>query len=163
MGATQASRRPRVFNTPFETGVRSVVLLVAAFPRALRLSRLVVLDYLAVHSEDIGGPTSLHPKEDSRAAELLVRRRLIASGLSLMGTRNLVVQRATPDGFRYQASDEAGSFVDLLASPYALALRDRAEWLADHVVPLSDDDLTALVRKHLQIWTTEFQADDGPG
>jgi hypothetical protein len=163
MGPIQPPRRrPRIFNTPFETGLRSVILLTACYPKRLSLHRLVVFDHLVVHTGDIQGPPSMHPQDRSRAAEILVRRGLISSGLSLMETRGLVARTVTPSGFRYQAGEEAGSFVDLLASPYTEALKDRADWLVEHVLPMSDDALADLVRTRMDEWAAEFQADQGP-
>lgn len=155
-------RRPRIFNTPFETGLRSVVILTACYPDRLSLHRLVVFDHLVVHTGDINGPESIHPQDRSRAAEILVRRGLVASGLALMETRGLVARTATPDGFRYQAGEEAGSFVDLLSTPYTKALKDRAYWLADNILPLTDDALSDLVRSRMDKWEPEFQADQRP-
>lgn len=150
-------RRPRIFNTPFETGLRSVVILTACYPDILGLNRLVVFDHLVVHTEDVGGPPSIHPKDRSRAAEILVRRRLVESGLSLMQTRGLVMRAVSHAGFRYKAGEEAGSFVDTLSSTYATALKDRASWLIDHIHPMSDDDLSRLVQSRMDVWEPEFQ------
>jgi ABC-three component (ABC-3C) system Middle Component 2 len=152
-------RRPRIFNTPFETGLRSVVILTACYPDVLGLNRLVVYDHLVVHTADVDGPESMHPKDRSRAAEILVRRGLVESGLSLMQTRGLVARHVTPLGFRYRAGEEAGSFVDMLSSAYMTALRERAAWLIDHIHPMSDADLGALVQTRMDEWEPEFQAE----
>ena len=151
-------RRTRVFNTPFETGLRSVVILTAAYADSLSLNRLVVFDHLVVHTEDVGGPESMHPKDRSRAAEILVRRGLVQSGLSLMQTRGLVKRLVTPYGFRYRAGEESGSFVDMLSSEYTVALKDRANWLIKAIQPMSDDDLAKLVQSRMDVWEPEFQA-----
>jgi hypothetical protein len=152
-------RRPRVFNTPLETGLRSVIILTTCFPDRLSLHRLVVFDHLIVHTADIGGPESMHPEDRSRAAEILVRRRLVESGLALMETRGLITRVATPQGFRYQAGEEAGSFVDLLTTTYSEALKERADWLVENVLPLTDDALASLVRSRMDEWEPEFQSD----
>lgn len=152
-------RRPRIFNTPFETGLRSVVILTACYPDRLGLHRLVVFDHLIVHTADIGGPESMHPKDRSRAAEILVRRGLVESGLALMQMRGLITRSATPNGFRYQAGDEAGGFVDLLKATYSGALKERAEWLVENVLPLADDALADLVRSRMDEWAPEFQVE----
>lgn len=86
VAAAPLRSKPRIFNTAFESGVRSLILLTACFPLSVGLRRLVVLDHLVVHTGDIDGPESLHPSESSRGAELLVRRGLVSSGLALMGT-----------------------------------------------------------------------------
>lgn len=150
-------RRPRIFNTPFETGLRSVVILTACYPEMLGLNRLVVFDHLVVHTEDIGGPPSMHPKDRSRAAEILVRRGLVNSGLSLMQTRSLVARVVTPAGFRYRAGEEAGSFIDMLSSAYINALKDRAVWLINSIQPMSDEELSQLVQSRMDEWEPEFQ------
>jgi hypothetical protein len=148
--------RPRIFNTPFETGLRSIVILTAAYPDALGLTRLVIFDHLIVHSEDVGGPPSMHPKDRSRAAEILVRRRLIDSGLALMQTRGLVARILTSEGFRYRAGEEAGSFVDMLSCTYMKALKERAIWLIEQIQPMSDEDLSDLVQTRMDEWEPEF-------
>jgi hypothetical protein len=79
-----------LFNSSLETGVRAVVVLDAAFPRAFDLSQLTWLDHLVVHTADIGGPDSLHPDIPQRTGELLVRRRLVEDGLTLMRRLHLV-------------------------------------------------------------------------
>jgi hypothetical protein len=163
MGQVSLPRlRPRIFNTPFETGLRSVVILTACYPDLLSLHRLVVFDHLIVHTGDIHGPPSMHPQDRSRAAEILVRRGLVSSGLALMETRGLVVRTATPEGFRYQAGEDAGSFVDLLNTTYTEALKDRANWLVENILPMSDDELAELVRSRMDEWEPEFQTDQGP-
>lgn len=156
-------RKPRTFNTAFESGIRSLIILTSCYPLRVGLHKLVVLDHFIVHSGDVDGPPSLHPPEDSRAAEMLVRRGLVSTGLDLMGTRNLVKRHATSEGFRYVAGEEAGSFVDLLQSQYIVELKMRADWLNERVVPMSDSGIAQLVRERMDNWATEFLAHSGVG
>jgi len=138
-----------IFNSPLETGVRSVVLLTACYPKALDVEQLTALDHLVVHTEDIGGPPSLHPAEETRAAELLVRRDVVRAGLRLLGLKGLVIQQASESGFRYIAGPDAGNFVDLLSSDYARELVVRAGWLAESVLTLDEDAFEAIVAERL--------------
>ena len=82
---------PAPFNSPLETGIRSLEILVAAYPEAFDLERLVEMDYLVVHSEDADGPESLHAALPMRAGELLVRRGLIEKGILLMMNNDLQI------------------------------------------------------------------------
>lgn len=153
MSADYREAPANVFNSPFETGVRSVLVLTSAFPTELALDELTALDHLVVHTGDlIDGPESLHPAEPTRAAEMLVRRALVDSGLKLMACKGLVEMRATANGFRYCAGEEAGSFVDLLSSEYALELKKRADWLAANVVALPSSEFEYLVASQLDRW-----------
>lgn len=72
-----------------------------------------------------------------------------------------MVRSATSEGFRYRAGEEAGTFIDLLRSAYSVALKARADWLANAVAPLSDEEIDDLVRSRMHLWDTEFQADHG--
>ena len=74
-----------------------------------------------------------------------------------MQTPGLVARVVTPAGFRYRAGEEAGSFVDMLSSPYIMALKERAGWLIDQIQPMTDDELSQLVQSRMDEWEPEFQ------
>lgn len=152
---------PHLFNGPLETGVRSVVILDAAFPTSYDLARLTWLDHLVVHTADIEGPDSLHPDIPQRTGELLVRRRLVEDGLKLMARVHLVVGIPEPEGIMYCATDEGTAFVDSLRSPYAKTLKERAAWLATKLSDMSYHDLAALIEQRIGRWAVEFQGEFG--
>jgi hypothetical protein len=152
-----SEKRPSPFNSPLETGIRTVAVLVASYPRAHDLSRLVQYDYLTVHSADADGPPSLHPPLPLRSGELLVRRGLIEAGLRLMMSRRLVQITAETRGLLYSAEDVAGAFFGSLRSSYIRDLCERAQWVADTFDGLSTEELDAIVKRLFEAWTTEFQ------
>nr|NJM04160.1 threonine transporter [Desulfobacula sp.] len=158
-------RQPNVtvFNSALETGVRSLVILAASFPGALDLQRLVDFDYLAVHTGDVDGPESLHPPLPMREGELLVRRKIIESGLSLMMSRGLVTRIAGAEGIVYQASDYAKPFVDSLATPYMRSLVERASWVAATFGNMDTSELHNLINNFFDKWTTQFHPSQGLG
>lgn len=145
------------FNSALETGVRTLAILVASYPCAHDLRRLVQYDYLIVHSADADGPPSLHPPLPLRSGELLVRRGLVESGIRLMMSRGLIHLEVHQNGFLYCAVDTAGMFLNALKSSYVRELRDRAEWVASTFDALGVDELEALVKRLFEAWTTEFQ------
>jgi len=148
---------PSPFNSALETGVRTLAILIACYPKAHDLGRLVQYDYLTVHSADADGPPSLHPPLPLRSGELLVRRGLIESGLRLMMSRSLVRRELHVQGFLYGAEDSAASFLDNMKASYLTELRDRAAWVAATFDELSGDDLDAIVKRLFEAWTIEFQ------
>lgn len=157
------SETPSPFNSALETGVRTLAILIACYPKAHDLGRLVQYDYLTVHSADADGPPSLHPPLPLRSGELLVRRGLIESGLRLMMSRSLVRRGLHVHGFLYSADDSAASFLDNIKSPYIVALRDRAGWVAATFDALSTDELDSIIRRLFKSWTIEFQpVQSGP-
>ena len=150
------------FNSALETGVRSLVVLVAAYPRAHDLQRLVHYDYLTVHTKDAGGPPSLHPALPFRTAELLVRRKNVQHGLDLMISARLAKRLSEADGFKFAAEDAAGAFVANLATDYHAELRRRARWVVDTFDPLTAAELSEKIRSLFDAWTVEFQSLQPP-
>lgn len=153
-----------LFNSRLETGTRAIVILEAAYPRALDLARITWFDHLVVHTEDIGGPESLHPALPARTGELLVRRRLVEESLRLMRRLHLVEAVADEKGIMYRASDNTSATVSLMRTKYARDLRDRARWLVSELADLDDVDMTQRISVSIGRWDAEFQGEAGsPG
>ena len=153
-------RRASTFNGPLEAGVRTVVILGAAFPLAFDLQRLVAFDYLLVHTADIGGPESLHPPVPLQSAALLIRRRIVEDGLLLMMTRDLVRREAAPAGLLYRAGESAALFLDALQSEYLVSLKGRADWLVNALGRRSDAEFRGIMHRFFDKWVEEFQASE---
>jgi hypothetical protein len=146
------------FNSPLETGIRTLVILLSSYPKSVDLQKLVDFDYLVVHSSDVGGPDSLHPSLPLRAGELLVRRRIIESGIMLMMSRGLIERLIKNDGIEYIASDNAMPFIDSLTSTYIYKLRNRAEWIASIFGEMSSDNVQEITSQFFNKWNTHFQS-----
>lgn len=150
----------KLFNSPLETGIRATVVLDAVFPRSFDLAHLTWFDHLVVHTQDIGGPTSLHPDIPQRTGELLIRRRVVEDGLKLMRQLHLVDASTTSQGIVYKAREEATAIIDSMRSTYARALKIRAEWLAQYISTVPDEAVRELIIQRIGRWTAEFQ-DEG--
>ena len=145
------------FNGPIEIGLRALSLLSEAFPEKYSLQRLVVSDYLLVHSDDLpGGPPGLHPKTPHRGGELLVRRAVLEQGLMLYQSRGLLERHYTETGVMFAATDRTASFLDTLSSRYVAELRERAIWLVSLVCNVSDSELLKIANSQVGEWGAEF-------
>lgn len=157
MSAAEGRFNPRPFNSPLEYGFRALFILYAADSTAMDLQRLVSYDYLLVHTSDvIGGPESLHPAVPHRGAELLVKRSAIQAGLHLMLSRELIEVRFAAEGILYQASELTGRFVQLLKSPYAKELEERAFWVTKQFSEYTDENLASFMSQNVGQWGSEF-------
>jgi hypothetical protein len=124
------------------------------------LQRLIVYDYLIVHSDDVpGGPPGLHPKTPHRGAELLVRRAVLEKGLLLYQSRGLVERQYTQVGVMLAATERSASFLDALSSPYLQMLRQRAVWVMSTFGERSDDSVSSIAREHIGEWGAEFEME----
>ena len=146
----------RLFSTPMEFGLRALFVLDAVAPQACDLQRLVIYDYLAVHSADAGGPTSLHPPTPHRSGELLVKRDSLRSGLALMSCRELVAVELGPTGIQFRSSELTQRFLSHMTGAYADGLRKRSEWIATEFSIFSVEDLLRYVTTRLDRWGGEF-------
>ncbi|TRD00143.1 threonine transporter [Mesorhizobium sp. WSM4303] len=151
------------FNSTLETGMRSLAILVAAFPAMFDLHRLVEMDYLVVHSGDADGPESLHTPLPLRAGELLVRRGLIEKGLLLMMSRGLVKRIPSNDGFSFVATETAWPFISSLTADYSRRLSERAEWAVDRFQDVATEDIRRITHRLFERWSSQFQPIQSPG
>lgn len=149
-----------LFNSPLETGLRTLVVLESFYPRACTISELTWFDHLVVHTSDVDGPESLHPDLPSRGGELLVRRRLIDDGVRLLLKADLIEMLEQDDGVSYTSAEEAPSFVELMEAPYSQRLKQRAKWLSDRYSTLPEEQIRTIVHDRLGRWTLEFQGED---
>ena len=150
--------RPSAFNSPLESGVRALAVLVPAYPQAYDLGRLVSFDHLIVHTADVGGPQSLHPRLPLRAAELLVRRGIVEQGLNLMLHRGLIERATSTRGIEYRAGEQAGSIMAAFETPYLVELRERGEWVSQTCGQLSEDGLRDLMSRIFGEWIADFRS-----
>ncbi|GAB6142300.1 threonine transporter [Methylosoma difficile] len=137
--------------------MRSLAILVVAFPIAFDLQRLVEMDYLVVHSGDANGPQSLHAPLPLRSGELLVRRGLIEKGLLLMLSRGLIQRIPKDDGFNYLAGEVAAPFMSSLTAEYSQQLMVRANWAVKQFENVSTEDVRRITHRLFEEWTSQFQ------
>ena len=157
MGQVAPHQFATPFNGPVEIGLRALCILTTAFPVSYALQRLVVFDYLLVHSDDIpGGPTGLHPQTPHRGSEVLVRRGVLQDGLTLYESRGLIARNFQESGIFFSATDLSAGFLDALYNEYLKELRARANWVVDNFGQLGSDKLEMIVRDRIGIWGAEF-------
>lgn len=159
---TLAGSAAHPFNSTLETGIRALVLLEAFHPRPCDLLELTWLDHLVVHTGDLGdpeAPESLHPDLPNRAGELLVRRQLVEKSLHLMQQVHLIEVFETEEGICFGAGEDAPSCLDLLQTPYSLALKERARWIARYFAGVKMEEIRALVESRIGRWTADFQLE----
>ena len=145
------------FNSPFEVGFRSAVILGELFPQQCDLQRLVYFDYLLINSGDVpGGPRSLHPPTPFRSEEYAIRRDSLQRGLLLMASKGIVDISVNASGIEYGGNELTIPFLDRLLNPYVHTLRENARWLCANFSATSDENLAALFATHLGRWGSEF-------
>ena len=147
-------------NGPIEVGIRALITLSANFPASLDLNRLVLFDYILLHSADLEGPESIHPAIPKRQGELGLKRYLLEHSLRVPVRAQLVRIDATAGGLAYTATEEAEGFLASLTSDYANKLGDRARWVAEVFGGLQDSEVRSQLRTIFDEWAEEFDSND---
>lgn len=160
MAQVSNERDVRLFTTPFEVALRTLFVLEAIAPAAADLRRLVIFDYILLHSGDVdGGPDSVHPATPHRSGELLVKRELMTDALTLLVSRELAIVRFSADGIAYSATEFTGLFIAHISASYARQLRRTSSWIAERFGGIGDDELNAYISQNLDKWGGEFHQE----
>ncbi|MCY9374953.1 MULTISPECIES: ABC-three component system middle component 2 [Bacillus] len=146
------------FNTPFEIGLRSLVIISAIEPKGIDVQRLLIYDYFIIHSGDVEkGPPSIHPNLPYRSSQLLIRRKVLQKGLNLMYSKSLLDIVYDNSGISFRASKLTKPFLALFNSTYLEKLKENAQWVIEKFSSYSDDDLRDYVESNLIEWGGEFK------
>jgi hypothetical protein len=150
-----------IFNSPLETGIRSVCILAADESMEYDLQQLLAFDYLVVHTGDIANaPPSLHPNALQRNGELLIRRSLVERGLLLMESKRLVEKIVSVNGFYYSATELAAVFIDSLTNEYVSDLYERSQWAVSKYNDFGDGFFSKIFNTAFDRWAQEFQISE---
>ncbi len=149
--------KKKIINSSMEVGLRTLIILEAIKPNNIELDKLIIFDYLIVHSKDAGFNTkSLHPSTPYRVGEIFVRRQLVQEGLNLMESRELITKRYSPSGITYEASSLTAPFISYLESEYSRKIKENALLIENKFKDFSLSELKLFVMDNLDFWGGEF-------
>lgn len=147
-----------IINSQLEVGLRSLIILDSIYPERIDIDRLVIYDYLIIHTEDVGEKyKSLHPSTPHRSGELLVRRQLLQEGINLMESKGLLKRQFLESGIHYSANNLTEPFINYFETEYSRLLRLYAEYIKERFHHLHFSDLKNYVMQNLDEWGGEFE------
>ena len=156
----EAIAREQLFNTPVECGLRLLIILDRVSPAACDVDRLLMYDYILVHSGDVrDGPKSLHPPSPLQTSELIVRRGLLEKGLKLLTRKALAEPRYSGDGIGYAATELSKPFLSYFDSAYFRQAVATADWIAERFQRTSTEQMQEQVSALVGRWGIEFLTD----
>lgn len=147
-----------IINSSLEVGLRSLIILNSIDPERIDIDRLVIYDYLVLHTEDVEKSyKSLHPSTPHRAGELLVRRQLLQEGINLMESKGLLDRHFLNNGIFYSANNLTGPFISYFETEYASLLHKYAVFIKEKFHHFNFIDLKNYVMNNLDEWGGEFE------
>ena len=149
-------RNTTIFNSPLEVGLRIIFLLNEFYPRTADINRLIIYDYMMIHSSDAGGPKSVHPSIPHRASQILVKGAIMREALILMQSKELVEAVFVDTGISYKATELTKFFIEKLESTYAQELKAVSKWVKERFLFMDEESLNNYVRNNIENWGGEF-------
>ena len=150
------SSQIKVFNNEIEIGLRILVVLEYIYPKSFDIEMINYYDYFILHTKDIGGNESLHADVPNRFGELVVKRDLIRTSLSLLITKDLVEIKYTDNGIEYKATENTAPFLDTLNEEYTMHLQNNIKWVCNKFKDYKYEQIKMYVDENKEKWGSEL-------
>ena len=110
----------KVFNTPFETGLRLLLILNNTTSTGMSIDRIAAIDFMTLYGKDFDiTDFNLNGVNDFNFSELSTRREICLKGLKDFALDGLVDVKQTPSGFKYKINKVGKHYVESLDSDYS--------------------------------------------
>lgn len=152
----------RLFNTPIEVALRVLIILNAANETQgyCDAEKIMYLDYLCLHTSDVGGPESINASIPNRGIQVYSKKDLIRRGLLVLISKELVTLRSTQDGFIYTINEAGRAFLNLFTTKYFKDLMERAGWVFTEWGQMNNQQIKNYIDANIQKWGGEFFAPE---
>ena len=141
----------RLFNTPFEMGLRMILLLSASPKNAFSVDRIVGLDFITSYAADFSLPYgNLHGDNHLKYGEIVSRRLLVQEAVKDLVTRgvlNVTVNR----GYIFSISESGMKYARTLKSEYAKTYKE----IAKEVIKRYEDETDAGILSTIQSYSIQ--------
>lgn len=109
----------KLFNTPFEIGLRILVLLNTLSDISFTLDRIYLYDFITSYAKTFNIDTkNLHGDNWLNFSQLANRRELCVAGLKLMGLNGFISMKNQKSGFKYKISKKGSKYIKTLDIEY---------------------------------------------
>lgn len=150
----------QIYNTSLEIGLRLLVVLSIDPNNKYEIDRLVYYDYFILYPSDyevIKNSKDIQAKTPYRSGEILIKRHLIVSALSLLLSRGLIDIEYHDDGKYYKANKLTSLFLGYFNSNYYFTLKQNANNVVHILGKKSCKEIDDYITKHIGQWGTEFE------
>jgi len=146
-----------IFNSPLESGLRTLFILAKVYPKSIDTQRLIYYNYLALHTGDFSEEVeSLHPPIPNRSCQIVIQREVLQEGLHLLQAKELIVVKYNKTGINFLAHKNAKNFIEYFQSEYSRNFIDRIDFVIERFNDLTDKQLDSFIKSNLTKWGSEF-------
>lgn len=140
--------KSRLFNTPFEMGLRMILLLSASPKDSFSVDRIVGLDFITSYAADFGLPYgNLHGDNHMKYGEIVSRRLLVQEAVKDLVTRGLL-NVAVDRGYLFSISESGKKYARSLKSEYAKTYKEIAKKVVKKYKGNTDAGILATIQSY---------------
>lgn len=108
-----------VFNSPFEAGLRTLLILYTLQPKSATIDRIAAYDFITIYGKIFNVSNfNLHGDSNLKFSELSSKRTNCRNGLKEFVLNGLISIRRSENGISYYLNSHAKKFVESLSSDY---------------------------------------------
>lgn len=131
----------RLFNSPFEMELRSLLLLSVCGKNPVSVERLVALDFISCYGADFGLPVSnLHGCNRTKFGELSNRRMLVQEAIKGLVTKGMA-DVSLDHGYKFMISANGKKYVRKFESDYSQEYKSAAKEAVKKYKKKSDEEI----------------------
>lgn len=147
-----------LFNTPFETALRVLLLLETGARTDSSINMIAALDFAALYGKSFGfSETNLHGDNLFKFSEFATRKELTNAGITFLVQRGFVDVNPTKNGFVYRISSNGRKFASGLNTKYAKEYKGQIRLALSH---FSSDSEQTILKKINKVAVASLEKED---
>ena len=108
-----------LFNTPFETGLRAMLILSIIRSSGMTIDRISAYDFMTIYGKDFEvSDRNLHGDNSYSFSELSSKRVVCSEGVKMFVLDGLIAVNRTQGGFLYKLTAAGRKYIGTLESDY---------------------------------------------
>ena len=108
-----------LLNTPFETGLRTLMLLYGIKPSSANLDKIAFFDFFTIYGKMFEvSDKNLHGKSNFALSEYSAKKKLVEIGIKDFILRGFIEIEISKKGFEYYINNEGIKYIDSIESDY---------------------------------------------
>lgn len=108
-----------LFNTPFETGLRAMLILYSTNSKGMTIDRIAAYDFMTIYGNDLGiTDKNLHGINHFSFSEFSSKRTACSEGIKAFVLDGLIAITRNKRGFLYSLTPTGKKYVEELESNY---------------------------------------------
>lgn len=108
-----------LFNTPFETGLRAMLILSVIRSQGITVDHIAAYDFITIYGRNFNvSENNLHGDNDFSFSELSTKREICAAGIKEFVLDGLITVKRSQNGFLYSLTAAGKKYINTLDSDY---------------------------------------------